>query len=47
VTRTLRIFPKRLVAAAGPSSDLDEHNHESDMVLTSIPAITKVKWYPV
>jgi len=41
VTRTLRIFPKRLVAAAGPSSDLDEPNHESDLVLTSIPAITK------
>jgi hypothetical protein len=47
VARILRIFPKRLVAAAGPSSDLDEHDYESDMVLTSIPAITKVRWYPV
>jgi hypothetical protein len=45
VTRTLRILPKHLIAAAGPSSDPDEYDDEPDPELTAIPAITKVKWY--
>jgi len=43
VTRTLKIFPKHLIAAAGPSSDPSEDSHETDTGLASFPAITKVK----
>jgi len=47
VTRTLRILPKHLIAAAEPSSDSDEHSNDPDIELTSIPNITEVKWNPV
>jgi hypothetical protein len=42
VTRTLKIFPKQIKAAAEPSSDPDEHSSEPDLELTTIPANTKV-----
>jgi len=45
VTRTFRILPKHLIAAAEPSSDSSEHDSEPDMELTSMPAITKVSLF--
>ncbi|KAI0289465.1 hypothetical protein BC826DRAFT_610352 [Russula brevipes] len=41
VTRTLKIFPKHLIAAGGSSSDPDEDNSEPDLELMSIPKMTE------
>jgi hypothetical protein len=43
VARTFWKLPKRLKAAAGPSSDLDEYDYDPDTEVISIPAITMVK----
>jgi len=42
VTRTFKILPKQLKAAAGPSLDPDENNSEPELELTSMPTATKV-----
>jgi hypothetical protein len=36
VTRTFKILPKQLKAAAGPSSDPDENDSEPELELTSM-----------
>ncbi|KAI0281878.1 hypothetical protein BC826DRAFT_1067562 [Russula brevipes] len=39
VARTLRILPKHLKAAAGPTPDSGDHGREPDAEPVSIPAI--------
>lgn len=41
-TRTFKILPKQLKAAAGSSSGPDEDNSEPELELTSIPTIAEV-----
>lgn len=43
VARTFRILPKRLKAAAGPSSEPEGDDFEPEMELISIPATTNVE----
>jgi hypothetical protein len=43
VVRSLRILPKRLKAAAGPSADPGGYDHDPDTEVISIPADTQVK----
>jgi hypothetical protein len=42
VTRTFKLLPKHLKAAAEPSSDSDKDNSGPELELTSMPAIPKV-----
>lgn len=42
VTRTLKILPKQLKAAAEPSSNAGENDSELELELTSLPSATKV-----
>jgi hypothetical protein len=43
VTRTFRILPKQLKAAADPSPDPDSYDFEPEIEVVSIPATSKVK----
>jgi hypothetical protein len=42
VTRTFKFLPKRLIGAAGPSTEPGGYDSEPDTEIMSIPATTKV-----